>query len=487
MSDLQYTFPLQNRVSPDNAFNTMGYEAKKINTVDNTMNLEKEIKVIGTQIFEESQKASKIFKKNFFADLLMSWAMKREDIKVDMFRFVDVLPTLMTKSQIVDHMREYFLADDKDFPLALQSGLKIALSNTLTSNITAATVKQNVKAMANAFITGENSIKARKKLEELWDEGYCFTVDILGEAVVSEKEAKEYQGRYLELVNGLSDHVKTWQKKPVLEENSLGSIPRANVSVKPSSLYSQIDTLAFKKSVDGIKNALRPILEAAVSQGVFINLDMEQNDYREITLAVIEELFSEPQFASYPYLGLVIQAYLKDSIKDLERIIALSASRKNAPLTVRLVKGAYWDFEVILARQRDWPIPVFTHKPETDANYEKCTRLLLDAYPHIIGAFASHNIRSISHIMAYAQHIDLDKKDIEIQTLYGMGNNFKKPIIDMGYRVREYAPVGEMLPGMAYLVRRLLENTSNEGFLKQSMVDLKDIDDLLRNPNELVK
>ncbi len=459
--------------------------AKKNNNMeDKDMNLEQQIKQIGHKIFEGSQAASKIFKKNFFADLMMDWAMKRQDIKVEMFRFVDVLPTLMTKSQIVDHLKEYFLADDKDFPLAIQSGLKVALSNPITSKVTAATVKQNVSSMAKAFITGENSSRAKNKLEDLWNDGYCFTVDILGEAVVSEPEAKDYQGRYLELVSGLAKQVATWNAKPLLEETSLGKIPRANVSVKPSSLYSQIDAISFDASVKGLKDALRPILSEAVKNNVFINLDMEQNDYREITLKVIEELFSEKEFVQYPHLGLVIQAYLEDSIADLKRVIDLSASRPK-PLTVRLVKGAYWDFEVILARQRNWPIPVFTNKAKTDANYEECTKLLLDAHPKVLSAFASHNVRSVSHALAYANEKGLKKTDFEIQTLYGMGNNFKKPILEMGYRVREYAPVGEMLPGMAYLVRRLLENTSNEGFLKQSTVDLKGIEILLKNPAEI--
>ncbi|EKD50765.1 MAG: 1-pyrroline-5 carboxylate dehydrogenase [uncultured bacterium] len=459
--------------------------ATKTNPIDDNMNLEHQIKNIGRTIFEQSQAASKIFKKNFFADLLMDWAMKRQDIKVEMFRFVDVLPTLMTRSQIVDHMREYFLADDKDFPLAIQAGLKVALSNPITSTVTASTVTQNVKAMASVFITGENSERARKKLEDLWNDNYCFTVDILGEAVVSEPEAREYQGRYLELVKGLAEHVKPWKPNPILEQTSLGKIPRANVSVKLSSLFSQIDPLAFESSVKGIKEALRPILRSAMQNNVFINLDMEQNDFRDVTLTVIEELFTEPEFADYPHFGLVIQAYLKGAVQDLSRIITLSSGRKT-PLTVRLVKGAYWDYEVILARQRNWPIPVFLKKPESDVNYETCTRLLLDSYPKVLSAFASHNIRSVSHAMAYAAHLGLNKTDFEIQTLYGMGNNFKKPIVNMGYRVREYSPIGEMLPGMAYLVRRLLENTSNEGFLKQSNVDLKDVDELLRNPEELV-
>ncbi|MBF0106398.1 MAG: proline dehydrogenase family protein [Deltaproteobacteria bacterium] len=443
------------------------------------------IKEIGTEIFKRSQASSKLFKKNFFSDLMMDWAMKREDVKVEMFRFVDVLPTLKTNGQISDHLREYFLASKADFPQAIQTALKAALSTSVTAGMTSATVKKNVSSMASVLITGEDSSRAQKKLKELWDSGYCFTVDILGEAVVSEAEAVDYQNRYLELARGLPKLAAEWKPCPLLEETSLGKIPRANVSVKPSSLYSQIDPVSFDKTVRGIKDKLRPILSEAVKNNCFVNIDMEQNDYREIIFTVCEEIFSEAEFVDYPHLGIVVQAYLKSAEEDLKRLIEFSQKRK-APLTIRLVKGAYWDYEIILAKQRNWPIPVFTKKPKTDISYEQCTKTLLDNYPKVIGAFASHNVRSLAYAMACAKENGIGKQDFELQTLYGMANNFKKAIWEMGYRIREYAPVGEMLPGMSYLVRRLLENTSNDGFLKQSGVDQKGMDELLRDPRELV-
>lgn len=411
----------------------------------------------------------------------MDFAMKREELKVELFRFVDVLPVLKTKDQVTQHLREYFLSSGVRFPFPLKSGLKLSLSNPLTDRVAALAVRQNVSAMANAFIAGASSREAHKKLKRLWNDGYGFTLDILGEAVVSEAEARDYQRRYLELVANLPRHVRKWRPQPVLEETPLGRIPRANVSVKCTSLYSQIDVYAFRKSVEGVKARLRPILNEAVRNGVFIYLDAEHNDVREIVLTVAEELYSEKPFRDAPHLGLVIQAYLKSAQDDLKRVMALSCSRPH-PLTIRLVKGAYWDYELILACQRNWPVPVYTDKADTDASYEACTEMLLNAHPRVLAAFGSHNVRSLAYAMAYADRLGLKKNEYEIQMLYGMAHLFKKAVRDMGYRVREYVPIGEMLPGMAYLVRRLLENTSNEGFLRQRFVEQKDIMTLLKNP-----
>lgn len=427
--------------------------------------LEGRTRDIGRFIFEHS---GRFFRKRLgkvVSEKMMEWSMKHPAFKVEAFRFVDVLPTLVNPNQVVSHMREYFLESGTPIPFWIKSGLNIATNLPWAEKLTAAAVRRNVTHMASGFITGQDSATATANLRALWDGGQCFTVDILGEAAVAEAEALDYQRRYIELIRGLSAEVKSWPANPLLEDSPLGKVPRANVSVKCSSLYSQIDPLAFRVSVDAIKGRLRPILEAAASSGVMVNLDMEQNDYRELFLTVAEEIFSEDGLKDYPHFGLVIQAYLKCSKDDLARVIAYSKKR-GKPLTVRLVKGAYWDYEVIQARQRGWEAPVYTDKAETDANYEACTDMLLEAWPHVVAAFGSHNVRSLSHAMARGEELGLAKTAFEAQMLYGMADAFKRAVTKLGYRVREYAPVGQILPGMAYLVRRLLENTSNESFLR---------------------
>jgi RHH-type proline utilization regulon transcriptional repressor/proline dehydrogenase/delta 1-pyrroline-5-carboxylate dehydrogenase len=426
-----------------------------------------------------------LFDKGYLSGKMMEWSMQYPAFKIEMFRFVDVLPSLHNADQIAEHIRQYFLRPELEFPAVIRAGLGFA-SSGLTAKLAASSIKKNVASMAQTFITGENVETARKTLQKLWKGGFCFTVDILGEAALSKREAEAYQARYLDLIRDLARESKEWSSNPVLEASPLGSVPRANVSVKCSSLYSQLDNMAFRASVDAVKERLRPVLRAAVEGRVFVNLDMEQNDYRDMFMTVAEEIFCEPEFEAYPHFGLVVQAYLLSASSDIERVKAFAARRK-APVTVRLVKGAYWDYEVIQAEQRGWPVPVFMQKAETDANYERCTAQLLEAYPKVLSAFGTHNVRSIAFALSAAEALKLDKTAFELQMLFGMAEPFKKTLAEMGYRVREYAPVGEILPGMAYLVRRLLENTSNEGFLRASFVDHKEIDQLLANPNTRVK
>jgi RHH-type proline utilization regulon transcriptional repressor/proline dehydrogenase/delta 1-pyrroline-5-carboxylate dehydrogenase len=134
-------------------------------------------------------------------------------------------------------------------------------------------------------------------------------------------------------------------------------------------------------------------------------------------------------------------------------------------VTVRLVKGAYWDHEVAEARQHGWGVPVFTDKAECDRNFEALTRRLLDARPLVRVAIASHNLRSIAHAIAWNRLRAGQPEDLELQVLRGLGDDLAAALARTGARVRVYAPVGDLVAGMAYLVRRLLENTSNESFL----------------------
>ena len=165
----------------------------------------------------------------------------------------------------------------------------------------------------------------------------------------------------------------------------------------------------------------------------------------------------------------------------MTELIRWAQTRKRR-IGVRLVKGAYWDSEIAWAKQKGWPIPVFLEKAETDANYEKLTRLLLESHDVIDGAFGSHNIRSLAHAMVTAKETGVPRHGYEIQMLYGMGEPIRRAVIQEGERVRVYVPVGRLLPGMAYLIRRLMENTSNTSFLRQTYAEQEEIDKLILPP-----
>lgn len=440
---------------------------------------EDRIRQRGRAIFAAMEADStSIFNKDWWYGRIMDWSMKNEKFKLQMFRFVDVLPYLNSSSEVARHLKEYFADGGDDLPSIFNFGLGLG---SLAPGLLAGTVKKNVEQMAKMFITGASPQEALPTLKKARKEKLCFTADLLGEATLSEKEALEYQSRYLQLIRDLSQDSQSWTHDPQIDEDEAGPIPKVNVSVKVTALYSQIDEAAWEHSLEMCKQRLRAILMEAKTRGVFINLDMEQYAHKDFTLQLFKDLISEPEFKSWPHMGVVIQAYLRDALKDV-RDLAEFARRRGTPFTVRLVKGAYWDYETIFARQNNWPIPVFTNKKESDANYEACAQHLVSAYPHVRLAIGSHNVRSIAAALEAATERGLSNKAVEVQMLHGMAEPIKRALVKMGYRVREYATIGELIPGMAYLVRRLLENTSNESFLRSKFAENVSVDALLANP-----
>ena len=210
---------------------------------------------------------------------------------------------------------------------------------------------------------------------------------------------------------------------------------------------------------------------------------MEQYAHKDLTFSIFQEVMAEPEFRDWADVGIVVQVYTPEAEGDLVRLRDWAVERET-PITIRLVKGAYWDYEVLHARQMGWPVPVYLHKSESDAGFERCARFLMENHEHLRPALGSHNIRSLSYAMAVAKALRVPDNAYEIQMLHGMGTPIERALIRRGRRVRVYTPYGAMLPGMAYLVRRLLENTSNESFLKNATAGRTMIDALLRNPED---
>ena len=338
--------------------------------------------------------------------------------------------------------------------------------------------------MAKQFIIGENTKEAINILKELRKNNFGFTVDILGEASVSEKEAELYQQSYLDLLDSLKREETEWTSfGDAASSLDWGHAARVYISVKPSSLYSQTNPADFDGSVQAISNRFKPILFKAKEMAAFVRIDMEQYKYKDITLEVYRKLRSSAEFRDYSDFGLVLQSYLRDTDEDIDELLKW-ARNEGLPLSIRLVKGAYWDYETVIARQHGWKIPVYTIKAETDAAFERQARRILENHDICRFACGSHNIRSISAVLETAKTLEVPENRYEFQVLYGMAEPVRKALQKLVKKVRVYCPYGELLPGMAYLVRRLLENTANESFLRQSFADRLDIDKLLANPIE---
>ena len=452
-----------------------------------TLSMEDKIQHLGREIFKRVKSSgSSFFDRSFWSSKLMEVGMKNEKLKTELFRFVDVLPTLHSDDQLARHIQEYFGNFEGEHSDVIKLATQLSSGNIIGKMAASAAVKTGVTQMARTFIAGENVKEVIQKIIELRKKKMAFTVDILGEAVLSEKEASYYQDLYMELISGISKEAGKWTLVDLLDKIPFGEFPKVNISVKLSSLYSQADCLDFDNSVFHLKEKLRPILKLAKDLNVFIYIDMESYHLKDLTISVFKQILEEKEFFDWKYAGIVIQAYLKDSEKDLKDLIEWTKKR-GVPVTVRLVKGAYWDYETIISKQHRWDCPVFQGKTETDANYEKLSKLLLDNYPHIYTAIASHNIRSLAHAKAYAEEIKLPKNAVEYQFLFGMADPIKDAFVDLEERVRIYMPYGELIPGMAYLVRRLLENTANESFLRQGFAEGVSEAELLISPQEKIK
>jgi RHH-type proline utilization regulon transcriptional repressor/proline dehydrogenase/delta 1-pyrroline-5-carboxylate dehydrogenase len=445
--------------------------------------LDQEITDLSKDFFESiSGEAPSVFDKNFWTGKVMDWCMKNEQFKVQLFRFVDVLPYLSTSSSLTRHIREYFAGESEDIPSILKWGARGAgFGGALTGALLGRTIKANIEKMARSFIIGETTKQAIKSIDSLRQDGFAFTVDILGEATVNELEAQSYMEQYLGLLDGLADASRQW---PDLGGNATGDwgyAPKINVSVKPSALYSQTDPKDFEGSVKGILSRLATIYQRVRELDGFMCIDMESYHTKNITLEVYRRLRSDPRFRDYPGLRLALQSYLRDTDHDLQDLLHW-ARTEGLEISIRLVKGAYWDYETVIARQNGWEIPVYTKKPESDAAFERHTKMILQNHDICSYACGSHNVRSIAAAMVMARELGVPENRYEFQVLYGMAEPVRKGLLNVAKRVRLYAPYGDLLPGMAYLVRRLLENTANESFLRQGFVEDTDLEKLVENP-----
>ena len=396
----------------------------------------------------------------------MELASQDAELKAALFRFVDVVPACRSLDDLARHLTGFLGEVEAPAPpvaVALRMGNSRAGRTAL-----GAAAAAGVKHMAHRFIVGESPQAALGTLRELWKDGVASSVDLLGEATVTQAEAQRYAVRCDAALEALATAARDWPGRPALERDSAGPLPRANLSVKVSALTPLLRPDAPERGKRDAAERLRGLLRRARDLDAHLHIDMESLDSRDAVLELVLELLAEDEFGDGPSAGMVLQAYLRDSPQTLATVLGWAAGAGAArahPLTVRLVKGAYWDHEVVEAAQHGWNAPVFEVKADSDRNFEELTRRLLDARPALRVAIASHNLRSIAHAIAYDRLAGGAGADLELQVLRGLGDPLQQAIAELGLRVRTYCPVGDLVAGMAYLVRRLLENTSNDSFL----------------------
>ena len=441
--------------------------------------IEARVQAIGRTLLETAlAQQPSLVSPEWWAQQAGEWATHDDDLKVRLFRLVDCMPMLDDPESLDRHVREY-IDDDvvARLPNPLRMALKAARSGILAP-LAARAVRAATLAQARRFIAGTNPTEAARAALAERTRHRGFTLDLLGEAVTSDAEADAYAAAYAELLEALPPLAARWAADPLVDDGPIvgtgpghaaAVLPRVNVSIKLSALDSQFDAVDPRGTTERVLARLRPLWRLARDRGAQVHVDMESHATKDLALAIFREIAMEEEFRDWPHCGIVVQCYLRDAPADL-LLLADWARRRGTPVWVRLVKGAYWDYETIHARASGWPVPVWERKWETDACYESATTFVLENAAVLRPALGSHNLRSLAHGMAVAEHLGLARRDVEMQMLYGMGDPEKEAVTAAGWRMRVYMPYGQLVPGMAYLVRRLLENSSNDSFLRAGFV-----------------
>src|SRR5215210_2289569 len=317
--------------------------------------LDKAATALARQLAElGGEERSGIVSSSWWSERMLEWAMSHPSFKTQLFRFVDVFPATTDDEDVVRHLDEY-LHGGADVPKFLDLGLEAAEHLPLGKAAAATLARRSISRVAAQFIVGRAPGDAVAGLHGLWLKGSAFTVDLLGEKTLTEADADRYAARVGELLRTLAAAAAGWPANPHLEADDLGPLPRVNVSVKPTALATRYGPLTRADGLAGAKARLRPLLAEAAGAGAYVHFDAEHYDVKDLTLQLFRELLGEPELAGL-HAGVVVQAYLKDAHEDLADLIAWSSTRPAdaRPVTVRLVKGAYWDTETVLSEAEGW-------------------------------------------------------------------------------------------------------------------------------------
>ena len=238
-----------------------------------------------------------------------------------MFRLIDCLPALSTKAEIASHLQEYLGDESVELPQSLKSLLNFADSDSIPAQVAATTLSGAVETLARKYVAGENIPQALKSIERLRKQSMTFTLDLLGEAVITEIEAEAYLNQYLELMEQLTDAAKGWKTVPQIDRADGVELPKVQVTMKLTAFYSQFDPLDVAGSREKVGAHIRTLLRRAKELGVAVHFDMEQYRYKDATLATLKKLLMEDEFKERSDIGVTLQAYLRDTYEDLKDLI----------------------------------------------------------------------------------------------------------------------------------------------------------------------
>ena len=314
-------------------------------------------------------------------------------------------------------------------------------------------VGQAMKEMGRQFVLGESIQSALKKAKKNQEKGYTYSYDMLGEAACTDNDAKQYHLSYSQAIEEIASHC---------EHKNIRENP--GISVKLSALYPRFEVAQRERVLDILVPRVQSLASLAKSAGIGFTIDAEEADKLMLSMEIIEIVLSDESLAGWDGFGVVVQAYGQRAGEVIQWLYRLVTSL-NRYITIRLVKGAYWDSEIKKAQLAGMSgFPVFTSKAATDISYIANAKRLFSMTDRIFPQFATHNAHTIAAILAMAPNRD----SFEFQRLHGMGEQLHELILEQEKtQCRIYAPVGAHRDLLAYLVRRLLENGANSSFVNQ--------------------
>ncbi|PCK01946.1 MAG: trifunctional transcriptional regulator/proline dehydrogenase/L-glutamate gamma-semialdehyde dehydrogenase [Alteromonadaceae bacterium] len=331
-----------------------------------------------------------------------------------------------------------------------------------------------MKIMGDQFVIGETIGAATARAATKEQQGYVYSYDMLGEGARTMLDADRYFKAYHDAITVIGAVAQASGK------NDPRRVP--GISVKLSAIHPRYEFSHKARVMAEIVPKLKALCLHAKSFNIGLTVDAEESERLDISLDVIEAVFSDSELAGWDGFGIAMQAYQKRAIfvVDWLRDLTLRINRK---MMVRLVKGAYWDTEIKNAQKAGHQhFPVFTRKSSTDVSYHACANKLLAYRDTIYPQFATHNAYTAAIIVELAGD---DKEGFEFQCLHGMGDSlYNQIVISENIQCRIYAPVGQHEDLLAYLVRRLLENGANSSFVNAIVDESQPVESLLEDPVE---
>src|SRR5918998_527037 len=304
-----------------------------------------------------------------------------------------------------------------------------------------------MRMMGEIFVMGRTIDEAIARMGKRENQGFTASFDMLGEAARTFPDAERYYRAYEDAIR------------------AVGQVPEAghSISVKLSALHPRYEVAQYERCVSSLTEQVEALATLAKKLGITFTIDAEESERLEMSLDIIERVAGLPSLKGWDGLGMAVQAYGKRCRPTLARSNDLGR-RTGRRMSVRLVKGAYWDSEIKRTQEQGLSdYPLFTRKAATDVSYLACAKDMLAA-KNIYPAFATHNALTVATLLEWAG----DSRDFEFQRLHGMGEGLYEPLVrEQGYSTRIYAPVGGHRDLLAYLVRRLLENGANSSFVHQ--------------------